>query len=191
MIFAMFEAAMLAAFGTHLGMFYYWSYHVTTAVVLAVAIGWWREFILRNDFAAQTSPQAAKAALENQNALLEMEVEKRTRKIQATQDATIVILASLVETRDNETCNHIRRTQYFVRASAMKLQRHPAFSGYLVDHQIDMLFKSAPLHGIGKVGIPDSILRKPGKLDPHEFEIMKTHTTLGYDAICNAEGSLG
>jgi putative two-component system response regulator len=60
-----------------------------------------------------------------------------------------------------------------------------------VEHQINILFKSAPLHDIGKVGIPDSILLKPGKLDPEEFEIMKTHTTLGYNAIENAERRLG
>jgi putative two-component system response regulator len=96
-----------------------------------------------------------------------------------------------VETRDNETGNHIRRTQYYVRALARRLQSHPAFAGYLVEHQIDILFKSAPLHDIGKVGIPNSILLKPGKLAPEEFEIMKTHTTLGHDAIENAERQLG
>ena len=68
---------------------------------------------------------------------------------------------------------------------------HPAFADYLVEQQIDILFKSAPLHDIGKVGIPDSILLKPGKLDAAEFEIMKTHTTLGHDAIENAERQLG
>ena len=129
--------------------------------------------------------------LQYQNVRLEIEVEKRTRKIQDAQDATIVTLASLVETRDNETGNHIRRTQYYVRALARKLQAHPAFAGYLVERQIDIIFKSAPLHDIGKVGIPDGILLKPAKLDPEEFEIMKTHTTLGYKAIENAEKQLG
>src|ERR1700722_2653792 len=61
---------------------------------------------------------------------------------------------------------HIRRTQYYVRALARQLQPHPRFSDYLSDHQIDVLFKSAPLHDIGKIGIPDSILLKPGRLDP-------------------------
>ena len=102
-----------------------------------------------------------------------------------------MILASLVETRDNETGNHVRRTQQYVRAlgSASAISLH--FAGYLADHQIDILFKSAPLHDIGKVGIPDGILLKPGKLDPEEFEIMKTHTTLGYNAIENAEKQIG
>ena len=190
-ILLMFETAMLTEFGKDWGLFCYWSYHVVTLFTLAAAIGWWREFVLRKNFSTQTTLKAAEDFLRSQNELLELEVEKRTRTLQETQDATIVILASLVETRDNETGNHIRRTQYYVRALARKLRSHPAFADYLVEHQIDILFKSAPLHDIGKVGIPDSILLKPGKLDPDEFEIMKTHTTLGYDAIENAEKQLG
>ncbi|MGA2129828.1 MAG: HD domain-containing phosphohydrolase, partial [Xanthobacteraceae bacterium] len=85
----------------------------------------------------------------------------------------------------------IRRTQHYVRALARKLQSHPMFADYLEGDQIDILFKSAPLHDIGKVGIPDSILLKPGKLDPEEFEIMKSHARLGHDAIENAETQLG
>jgi len=135
--------------------------------------------------------RAAREFLKNRNALLEQEVCKRTREIQDVQDATIVLLASIVETRDSETGNHIVRTQHYVRALARQLQRHPRFAGYLSDHQIDILFKSAPLHDIGKVGIPDSVLLKPDDLDPEEFEIMKTHTTLGYKAIEDAEAKLG
>lgn len=190
-ILGLFETAMLVEFGNDWKIFSYWSYHVVTLFGLAAAIGWWREFVLRKDFATQTALNAAKDFLRDQNEILEIEVEKRTRKIRETQDATIVILASLVETRDNETGNHIRRTQYYVRALARQLQSHPKFAGYLVEHQIDILFKSAPLHDIGKVGIPDSILLKPGKLDPEEFEVMKTHTTLGHSAIENAEKQLG
>lgn len=190
-ILLMFEAAMQISFGNDLAMFCYWSYHVITLFILAAGIGWWREFAVRMDFATQTTLKATQDFLKNQNELLEIEVEKRTRKIQDAQDATIVTLASLVETRDNETGNHIRRTQHYIKALARQLQAHPAFADYLVEHQIDILFKSAPLHDIGKVGIPDSILLKPGKLDPDEFEIMKTHTTLGHSAIENAEKQLG
>jgi putative two-component system response regulator len=96
-------------------------------------------------------------------------------------------MASLAETRDNETGNHIRRTQNYVRALAKKLQRHARFAPALDDATVDMLYKSAPLHDIGKVGIPDTILLKPGKLTPEEFEVMKTHTTLGRNAIIAAE----
>ena len=122
---------------------------------------------------------------------LESEVAKRTKEIMAIQDVTILAMASLAETRDNETGNHIRRTQFYVRALAEKLKTHPRFAPYLSDATIGMLFKSAPLHDIGKVGIPDRILLKPGRFEPHEFEIMKTHTTLGRDAIEHAERSLG
>ncbi|MBB1075830.1 response regulator [Rhodoferax sp. 4810] len=129
--------------------------------------------------------------LRDKNDFLEAEVEKRTREVMAIQDVTILAMASLAETRDNETGNHIRRTQYYVRALAERLREHPRFRHYLTTHQIALLFKSAPLHDIGKVGIPDRILLKPGRFTPEEFEIMKTHTTLGRDAIRHAESQLG
>lgn len=125
--------------------------------------------------------------LEDKNLFLKQEVERRTHDLQLIQDATIMALASLAETRDNETGNHIRRTQQYVRLLAKQLQSHPKFTAVLDDETIQMLFKSAPLHDIGKVGIPDRILLKPGKLTPEEFDIMKTHTTLGRDAIAAAE----
>ena len=122
---------------------------------------------------------------------LEREVGKRTREVAAIQDVTIMAMASLAETRNSDTGNHIRRTQFYVEALAQKLRKHPRFAQFLTDHNIAMLFKSAPLHDIGKVGIPDRILLKPGRFEPDEFEIMKTHTTLGRDAIEHAENSLG
>ena len=100
-------------------------------------------------------------------------------------------MASLAETRDSETGNHIRRTAYYVKALAEKLRTHPRFSAFLTDKNIELLFKSAPLHDIGKVGIPDRILLKPGRFEGNEMEIMKTHTTLGRDAIIAAEKELG
>jgi putative two-component system response regulator len=135
--------------------------------------------------------KAGQDFLKDKNAYLESEVIRRTREVQAIQDVTILTMASLAETRDNETGNHIRRTQHYVKALAIKLRDHPRFAGYFTDHVIDLLFKSAPLHDIGKVGIPDKILLKPGKLTPQEFEIMKTHTALGRDAIEQAERQLG
>jgi putative two-component system response regulator len=129
--------------------------------------------------------------LRDKNVFLETEVSKRTREVNAIQDVTILAMASLAETRDSDTGNHIRRTQHFLRALASKLSTHPRFSTYLSPQNIAMLFKSAPLHDIGKVGIPDCILLKPGKLTVEEFEIMKTHTTLGRDAIAHAEQELG
>jgi putative two-component system response regulator len=130
--------------------------------------------------------------LKDQNEFLETEVEQRTKEVVAVQEVTILAMASLAETRDNDTGNHIRRTQFYVRALAEKLRDHERFR-HLVDNDktIDLLFKSAPLHDIGKVGIPDHILLKPGRFTPEEFEIMKTHTTLGRDAILAAERRLG
>ncbi|MBB3117214.1 response regulator [Pseudoduganella violacea] len=129
--------------------------------------------------------------LRDQNKFLEHEVEERTREVTALQDVTIHAMASLAETRDSETGNHIRRTSLYVKALAHKLRHHPRFSAFLTEKTIQLLYKSAPLHDIGKVGIPDRILLKPGRFEPHEMEIMKTHTTLGRDAIIAAERELG
>ena len=141
--------------------------------------------------ATQLQAKAGADFLRNQNQFLDTEVQRRTRELAAIQDVTILAMASLAETRDNETGNHIRRTQHYVRTLAGALQQHPRFRAALDDHVVDMLYKSAPLHDIGKVGIPDRILLKPGRFEPHEFEIMKTHTTLGRDAIQQAEDQLG
>ena len=138
----------------------------------------------------QLQLKAMRDFLKDQNTYLEREVQRRTREVVAIQDVTIRALASLAETRDNETGNHIRRTQNYVKALALRLQDHPRFSGELSDAAIESLYKSAPLHDIGKVGIPDRILLKPGRLDEAEFEIMKTHTTLGRDAILHAEDGM-
>jgi len=130
--------------------------------------------------------------LRDQNSYLESEVNNRTAEVMAIQDVTIHAMASLAETRDSDTGNHIRRTQHYVKKLAEKLRLHPRFSYFLDDDKnIQMLYKSAPLHDIGKVGIPDRILLKPGRFEPAEFEIMKTHTTLGRDAIQQAEMELG
>jgi len=129
--------------------------------------------------------------LRDNNAFLHKEVVDRTQEVMAIQDVTILAMASMAETRDSETGNHIRRTQFYVKALAQKLRPHPRFAAVLTDEYINLLFKSAPLHDIGKVGIPDRILLKPGRFEPHEMEIMKTHTTLGRDAIEHAEKALG
>ena len=132
----------------------------------------------------------ARDALREQNALLEERVEQRTRRISALQDAIIMAMASLAETRDNETGNHIRRTQWYVRLLAEQLSRKPAYQALLTPARIGLLYKSAPLHDIGKVGVPDRILLKPGKLTTEEFTEMKKHTEYGRDAIIAAEQSL-
>jgi len=142
---------------------------------------------VRNQLALKASADFIK----DKNLYLEQEVARRTREVQAIQDVTIMTIASLAETRDNETGKHIRRTQIYVKLLAEHLKSNPRFCDYLTEYNIQLLYKSAPLHDIGKVGIPDRILLKPGRLEPDEFEIMKTHTTIGRDAIQHAENQLG
>ncbi|WP_373976178.1 two-component system response regulator [Chitinibacter sp. SCUT-21] len=146
--------------------------------------------ILLARVATQLTLKHARDFLLDQNVFLEREVQLRTHQVQCVQDVTIMAMASLAETRDNETGNHILRTQRYVKALALKLKNIAPYDTLLTDELIELLYKSAPLHDIGKVGIPDHILLKPGKLSDAEFEIMKTHTTLGRDAIVRAESLL-
>ncbi|HZX29326.1 MAG TPA: two-component system response regulator [Telluria sp.] len=141
--------------------------------------------------ATQLTLRSARRQLQDQNDNLERLVEERTRQLVLMQDATIMAMASMAETRDNETGNHIRRTQNYVRALALELRAHPRFARELTDEAIELLYKSAPLHDIGKVGVPDRILLKPGRLDSDEFEIMKLHTVYGRDTIQLVEKHLG
>ena len=146
--------------------------------------------------------KAASDRLAHNNRYLIEEVERRTREVQMVQDVTIMAMASMAETRDNETGMHIRRTQNYVRTLAerlrkLRLEAHqeagresPYNDEELSDEMIETMYKSAPLHDIGKVGIPDAILLKPGPLDAAEFAIMKTHTTLGLETIAAAEKRL-
>ncbi|MFH1139605.1 MAG: HD domain-containing phosphohydrolase [Pseudomonadota bacterium] len=118
-------------------------------------------------------------------------LRERTRELQDTRDVTILTLASLAETRDNETGQHLLRTQRYVRALADRLKSNPRFADRLDEGTIDLLFKSAPLHDIGKVGVPDAILLKPGRLTPEEFEEMKKHALYGRQALDGALKRLG
>ncbi|MGI2260963.1 response regulator [Shewanella sp. GXUN23E] len=135
--------------------------------------------------------KASQDFLKDQNAYLEAEVRKRMQQVSEVQDVTISALASLAETRDEETGYHIRRTQWYVKLLAEKVQDHPRFRDELTPEKIDAFFKSAPLHDVGKVGIADSILLKPGRLTPEEFEVMKQHAYLGYRALDMAEKEIG
>jgi len=133
----------------------------------------------------------ARRILEDQKNILRQQVQEQTKEISRTQDAAIFCMASLAETRDNETGNHIRRTQHYVRLLCNFLKTRPNFSHYLDDKTIELLFKSAPLHDIGKVGVPDKILLKPGPLTPEEWTHMKKHSAIGCEALLSAEKELG
>lgn len=125
--------------------------------------------------------------LKDQNKTLENLVQKRTRQIENTQDVTIRMAASLAETRDNETGSHILRTQHYVGALAKKLSDYTQFKDELTEENIRLLIKSAPLHDIGKIGVADAILLKPGKLTDEEFDEMKNHTVYGNESLIRAE----
>lgn len=129
--------------------------------------------------------------LKDKTVFLEEEVQRRAKEVTMVQDVTIMTLASLAETRDSDTGNHIIRTQFYVKALAEKLRQTDKYRNKLSREYIDILYKSAPLHDIGKVGIPDRILLKPGRFESGEFDIMKSHPLLGKKAIEHAEKQLG
>lgn len=130
-------------------------------------------------------------ALYDQNRILEEKVRERTQELVHTQDVTILGMAVLAKYRDNETGGHIMRTQNYVRVLAKHLAGIPKFMKFLDEEMIDLLFKSSPLHDIGKVAVPDSILFKPGALTNEEFAIMKNHPIYGGDAVSKAEQAFG
>jgi len=129
----------------------------------------------------------ARDFLSDKNAFLETEIARRMQENQIIQNVSIRALAHLAETRDPETGDHILRTQSYIQVLATRLRRHPRFKDTITDRYIQLLSKSAPLHDIGKVGIPDNILLKPGPLTAEEWVIMKTHAELGARAIEYAE----
>jgi putative two-component system response regulator len=135
----------------------------------------------------QLSLLMARRELAAQNEILENRVRERTRELLRVRDATIRSLASLAECRDTDTGNHIWRTQkYIVRLAEWYRDHIPGGT----DLDIEILGKSASLHDIGKVGVPDHILFKPGPLTTEEFNLMKNHTIKGWDTIRKAQEGL-
>ncbi len=122
---------------------------------------------------------------------LEQMVQANVREVRLTQAVMIESLATLAEYRDPETGGHIKRTQNFVKLLAMHLRAQPRFRAALDEETIELLYRSAPLHDIGKVGVRDHILLKAGRLDDAEFEQMKRHTLLGEEALQRTEQKLG
>ncbi|MFA9218429.1 MAG: HD domain-containing phosphohydrolase [Sphingomonadaceae bacterium] len=141
--------------------------------------------------ATQLQLRQQRELLQHEGRLVEHLVQERTREQGRMLDALVWAMASLVETRNYQTINHLRRVQHYVQALACQLQDHPRFAAELSVAHIALLFKAAPLHDIGKVSIPDAILLKPGRLTDDEFAIMKQHTVYGRDAIAGVEQHLG
>lgn len=141
--------------------------------------------------AYQLRLNSAATFIKRRRVFLEEEVELRSKEINILKEIVVLALASLAEIRDLETENHARRTQHYVMALADDLASIPKFANKLGMEARELLFNSAPLHDIGKIGIPDAVLLKAGPLTPNERELLKTHTTLGRDAIQRAEDQLG
>lgn len=121
--------------------------------------------------------------IEGLNNSLHLQVSAQVREITYSQVATILALAKLSETRDEGTGNHIFRVQRYCQALVCQLAKEQVFGNIIDDCFIDTIFHASALHDIGKVGIPDSILLKPGKFTDNEFAVMKTHTTLGAETL--------
>ena len=125
--------------------------------------------------------------LKDQNSSLERLVRKRTLQIENIQNVTIRMAASLAETRDNETGDHIKRTQKYIAVLLNKLAEENIYPDCISKECIELMIKSAPLHDIGKIGVADRILLKPGKLTDEEFAEMKKHTVYGQQSLLKAE----
>ncbi len=118
---------------------------------------------------------------------LEVDVARRRREIDGLACDSLGALAHLAALRDDDTGQHCLRTSAYVAALAGALRETAHLRPLLTDEYVHLLVRSTPLHDIGKVGIPDRILHKPGKLDAQEWEIMRSHTVIGADAIGQAE----
>jgi putative two-component system response regulator len=121
--------------------------------------------------------------MEEMNRTLKQQVQAQVKEISDSQIATIVALAKISEYRDEDTGNHILRVQRYCRALAQRLAEEKVFGDVVDEAYIETIFHASALHDIGKVGIPDSILLKPGKHTPEEWEIMKTHAAIGAQTL--------
>ena len=121
--------------------------------------------------------------MEDQSAWLQREVARQVDQVLQLQAASIHVMVSLAEFRDEETGNHIRRTQEYVRRLGHWLLEHGDCDEVLTPVSLDHMIQAAPLHDIGKIAIPDQILLKPTRLTPEEFEVMKTHTIRGHEIL--------
>lgn len=132
---------------------------------------------------AQLEMKHQRDLLYRQNVLLEEQIARRTRENRIIQDVSILALANLAEARDPETGAHLRRTQAYVDILARKLAQSAKYRHILTPRYLSLLSMAAPLHDIGKVGIPDYVLLNPGSLGSDEQERIKQHCRIGAEAI--------
>ena len=114
---------------------------------------------------------------------LEKEVANQTDQLKYIQTNIITSMAGMIEARDGVTGHHVKRTSAYVKIVAMELRREGQYPDELTDENVSNIIQAAPLHDIGKVAIPDAILCKPGKLTDEEFDVIKTHPTIGANMI--------
>lgn len=129
--------------------------------------------------------------LNNRNVKLQTQLETQMAQLDHLRDSTLFIMISFAEFRDEDTGNHVKRTQEYVRVLATQLWGQGLHHDVLNPDSIQLIAKSAPLHDIGKVAIPDSILLKPGKLTAEQFEVMKGHPLHGWDMLNRAALRMG
>ena len=111
------------------------------------------------------------------------ELHDKTDMIQQMQSGLTMVLADMVESRDKNTGQHVRKTAAYVKIILEQMKKEGIYADRLTDKFIEDVEQSAPLHDVGKINIPDAVLNKPGKLTDEEFAKMKTHTTAGRDII--------
>ncbi|WP_295406186.1 two-component system response regulator [uncultured Thiocystis sp.] len=129
--------------------------------------------------------------MEDQSAWLQQEVARQVNQVLQLQSSAIHVMVSMAEFRDEETGNHIRRTQEYVRLLGDWMMRQGLYPEELTPATVDQMAQAAPLHDIGKIAIPDHILLKPAQLNSEEFEIMKTHSLRGFEILEQARQSMG
>ena len=151
----------------------------------------WHPMTLLARVATQLQLNAWRAAQGQNAAWQPAALQTRLQEVDALRDATLFVMVSFAEFRDDESGNHVRRTQDYVRTMATWLQELGDVRYALTPAQIDQIAKSAPLHDIGKVAIPDGILLKPGRLTAEEFTIMKTHAVRGWELLQRAAERMG
>ena len=138
---------------------------------------------LRQIAAAQTSRWKLSKVVDQHTQTLEARVSERTREISETRDLVFFTLARLAESRDPETGQHLERIEGYTRLLVQWLSKKGPYQDALTDHYCEQICRSSILHDIGKVGIPDSVLLKPGRLTREEFEVMKEHARIGAEAL--------
>jgi putative two-component system response regulator len=139
---------------------------------------------------ATTAVSAIRAEIESHNSQLRELAEQHTRDVIAIQDTAVFTLAKVAESRDQETGGHLTRMRAYSQIVGKELAQEGPYADQISEQFLDDLYRSSPMHDIGKVGIRDEILLKPGRLTPEEFETMQQHTVIGANILDQAVARL-